>query len=96
MRRASSTARGCAKKAAFTSVRKNPGAVALAAIPFSPSLTARARINELVLAALDMAVEQRRPADVIHHRGPLRRGFARFRCQRDLAFAFLRHAELAF
>ena len=62
MRRASSTARGCAKKAAFTSVRKNPGAVALAAIPFSPSSTARARINELVLAALDMAAASRASA----------------------------------
>jgi transposase len=34
--------------------------------------------------------------DLVTLRGPLRRGFARVRGQRDLAFAFLRHAELAF
>lgn len=34
--------------------------------------------------------------DLVTLRRPLRRGFARFRGQRELAFAFLRHAELAF
>ena len=42
MRRASSTTRGWEKNGAFPSVRKNPGAIALAAIPLGPSSTASA------------------------------------------------------
>src|SRR2546426_901182 len=45
MRRASSAMRGWEKNGAFRSVRKNPGAIALAVTPFSPSSTASARIS---------------------------------------------------
>src|SRR5262245_10310599 len=45
IRRASSAIRGFAKNGALPSVAKNPGAIALAAMPLPPSSTARARIS---------------------------------------------------
>ena len=68
MRFASSTTRGWEKNGAFPSVRKNPGAIALAAIPFWPSSTARAHEGlEPALRGHVGRIALKRPRP--HHRG---------------------------
>ena len=69
MRRASSTTRGWEKNGAFPSVRKKPGAIALAAIPFWPELD-RERAHQGLEPTLRrdigrIALKRPRP----HHRG---------------------------